>query len=159
MKRLTQAVYAKHRGVSRQMISKLVKDGTIKLIHGLIDPVDADRRIADNKDLSRGGKQAPSTETFSEARARKERALASLREIEALEKKGTLVDAESVRYELAKAFTVCKSRLRQIPPSLSGEIFHTARSAKSEREGQALIFSALQKAIDEALTELSGTKI
>lgn len=114
--------------------------------------------IAANRDPVKGGKQAPVEGTFHEHRTRKEAALARLRSLEADEKAGSLVSVEDVRRELARAATICKSRLRQVPSSLAGEIFHTAKSSKTPREGTAQIFTLLQKAIDEALTELSQSE-
>lgn len=45
--RLSQAAYARRRHVSRQRINRLVKDGIIPLHGGRIDPVEADRMIAE----------------------------------------------------------------------------------------------------------------
>lgn len=46
----TQAEYAKHRGVSRQAVSKAVRDGRIPLVRGRIDFAAADRSWRENTD-------------------------------------------------------------------------------------------------------------
>jgi hypothetical protein len=45
---MTQAEYARHRGVSRQYINELVRTGRLKLRNGRIDPVLGDKVIAEN---------------------------------------------------------------------------------------------------------------
>ena len=159
-KMVTQSELARELNVSRQRVSAMVKQGLFTPnSSGKIDLDLALQRIAENRDESRGGVQPPSTETFNEARCRKERALASLRELEASEKKGTLVDVEGVRLELARVAVTLKTRLRSVPSAVAQEVFHLALNAKTERQGVAQIFTLLQKTIDEALLELSGTKI
>ncbi|HBG47548.1 MAG TPA: hypothetical protein DDW94_11255 [Deltaproteobacteria bacterium] len=155
MKKLTQAGYARHLGVSRQMISKLIKDGTIKLIDGLIDPVDADRRVAENKNPIHGGKRpvVEPDETFNEARTRKERALASLRELEADEKSRTLVNVDEIRFYFADVATTVKTRLRSIPASVAQECAHMGKTLEG-RAAAVAIMKLLTTAIDDALREL-----
>lgn len=47
---MTQAEYARHRNVSRQAISKLIKAGKIPVSpDGLIDPAEADFRLGENR--------------------------------------------------------------------------------------------------------------
>lgn len=159
MKKLTQAGYARHLGVSRQMIAKLVKDGTVKLIDGLIDPVDADRRVAENKSPIHGGKRplVEPDESFSEARARKERALANLREIEAAEKRGELVNAREYNDIHILMIVAAKTRLRSIPTTVAGEVAHMGKTLNG-RAAMSAISKLLLTAIDSALLELSQWK-
>lgn len=125
---------------------------------GLIDFDAALLAIAENQDPGKGGKQTPVEGTFYEHRTRKEAALARLREIEASEKEGILVNVEDLRRDIAKLFVDIKARLRAIPSKTAGEVYHTALSAKGEKEGKAAIFKKLQVEIDEALLELSQWK-
>lgn len=54
---LTQAQYARRRGVSREAVSKAVRDGRIKLdARGKLNPAAADAAWAANTDPNRGGK-------------------------------------------------------------------------------------------------------
>jgi len=51
--RLTQAQYARRRGVSREAVRKAVRDGRIRLIGGKVDPAAADSAWAANSDPSK----------------------------------------------------------------------------------------------------------
>ncbi len=64
---ITQAQYAREKGVSRAAICKHVANGTIKLVGKLIDPVQADKQLRSNLDPARKikvliGSQLESTE-------------------------------------------------------------------------------------------------
>ncbi len=64
---ITQADYARQKGVSRAAISKHVRNSTITLVGKLIDPVLADKQLRSNLDPARKikvliGSQLESTE-------------------------------------------------------------------------------------------------
>ena len=74
------------------------------------------------------------------------------------EKKKSLVNADDVRRELAKAFTDVKTRIRSIAPKSAQAIAHMKMDKKSERELIAAIQTVLQKEHDECLEELAKWK-
>lgn len=57
MKLLTQSGYAKHRRISRQRVSQLVKAGRIELINGLIDVARADANLGRKRRIHTAKKQ------------------------------------------------------------------------------------------------------
>lgn len=68
-KLISQAEYARRRGVSRQYVSRLVRDGVIALHDGKIDPASADAALAARRDPARpvrrkaGGSEAELSQT------------------------------------------------------------------------------------------------
>lgn len=156
--KVTRVKLAEKLNVSRQRVHSMIKEGLIiPDSKGLIDLQEATTTIVANRDPVRGGKRTPITsdESFSEARSRKERALADMRELETAEKKGELLNAEEVMAALAEVFIVVKERLRSIPARMANEIYYIAKSTQNEREAIAKIFEALLKDIDDTLLELS----
>lgn len=158
--KVTRAELAKKLQVSRQRVHSMVQEGLIVPdSKGLIDLDTAITTIAANRDPARGGKRTPieADETFSEARSRKETALANLRELEADEKRGELVSAENIRFELKNLFTVIRQNLRAIPAKTAQEVCHIARS-KPGRTGEVAVMNLLLKELDQVLLELSQWK-
>ena len=130
---LTQADYAKRRGVSRQYVHKLVRAGRIVLQGGLVDAEAADRVLADSADPARqhlsklaevpesgaaeaspaGGGEAPAAtagSVFQAARTSREAYQAKLAEIEYRERIGQLV----ARAEVEDAFFELGQRLQRL---------------------------------------------
>jgi|SRR5579859_2463709 len=112
---ITQAAYARHRGISREAVGKAVKKGWITLINGKIDPKRADRDWAKNT-LDRVGqpakraRKAPKARakpakqgsdddqfTYTQARTQRERANAKLAELDLKERAGMLINADEAR--------------------------------------------------------------
>ncbi len=50
---ISQSEYARRRGVSRQYVSRLVKEGVIRLKNGKVDPAQADAALAARRDPAR----------------------------------------------------------------------------------------------------------
>ncbi len=50
---ISQSEYARRRGVSRQYVSRLVKEGVIRLRNGKVDPAQADAALAARRDPAR----------------------------------------------------------------------------------------------------------
>ena len=74
------------------------------------------------------------------------------------EARGKLVNAQEVRRELVKLFTVIRGRIRSIGPKCAQEIAHLKTAKKKQRELMSKIQSILSKEHDEALKELSAYK-
>jgi hypothetical protein len=50
MKLISQSEYARRKGVSKQRVNQWVKEGTIRLIEGKVDPEQADEDLGNNLD-------------------------------------------------------------------------------------------------------------
>lgn len=144
-KKMTPIQYAKHRGVSRQYISKLLKLGVIALDGGFIDMVKADEQIEQSRTPTTGNV------SFSEAQRRKAVALAELRELELNFKRGLLLDKERVIQFWHVIAGGMRTRLLSIPSKLTPLLF----GCKTKPE----IFVCIKKAIDEALNELADERL
>jgi len=105
---VTQAEYARHRGVTKQAVSKAVKAGKIRLLDGLIDPREADQTwLRRDVQTSAPPIQVPAVRPaapapegprltaadYWEAKTQRERAQAALAELELAEREGKLIDA------------------------------------------------------------------
>lgn len=158
--KVTRAELAKKLQVSRQRVHSMVQEGLIVPdSKGLIDLDTAITTIAANRDPARGGKRTPieADESFSEARTRKETALANLREIEAAEKRGELVNAREYNDLHILMIVAAKTRLRSIPITVAGEVAHLGKTLNG-RAAMSAISKLLLTAIDSALLELSQWK-
>jgi phage terminase Nu1 subunit (DNA packaging protein) len=129
---VSQKEYAAHLGLSQQAVSK---NGRIPTVHGRIDVKAADLALA-----------AVSNDTdirpLAESMARKEQALARLREIEVETKEGTVVD---VAYVTATQMVVAKAitnALLSIPSRLTGMVDAKDRRAVNTT-GTKIIHQAL----------------
>lgn len=153
--KVSQSALARKLKISRQRVHSMVNEGLITPdAKGLIDFDDALQAIAENRDPGKGGKQTPVEGTFYEHRTRKEAALARLREIEASEKEGSLVNAEELRLNLAKLFVDVKTQIRAIAPKVTQEIAHL-KISKTGRELTTAIEGLLRLEHDAALLQLS----
>ncbi len=154
---ISQAEYGRRKGVTRQRINTLVKEGVINLVEGHVDPIAADAAIEKAGDPCRAKKIKPTRGDFYAARAAKEVALAELREMEVKEKKGDLVNAEELKYLLVSLFVNIKTQLRSIPNKVAPKI--TDLKLSKGKHGTADIQKILLREIDEVLKELSHWRL
>jgi len=164
---LTQAAFARERGVSPARINVLVKRGIIKLHDGLIDPEEADKAVAAASDPARDsyrklGKMGRPHEAgggagsaYREAATAEKHWSALLKRIAYEEKQGELVNAKELQRELTKLFTTIRTRIRSIAPKCAQEIAHLKASKMRSRELVAAVQAILKKEHDDALLELS----
>jgi hypothetical protein len=148
---ITQAEYARRRGVSRAAITKAIKSGRITPIDGRIDPDVADIQWARNTSTARAPVAGPAPAaaaasiaprasvrvarlsdgdedepaTLLESRARREAALAELAELELSEKRGELVSAAAIERAMATKIMSVRESLDtladRITPLLAAE--------------------------------------
>ena len=141
---ITQAEYARRRGVAKSAVAKAVAERRISLIDGKIDPSVADiqwerntRARADSGRATTEGAPlgfevpaatgpAPTTAPTSDEqgeysvnRARRERYEADLAQLKLQELQGDLVRVVEVRAEIGKAVGQLKTNLLQIPARLA----------------------------------------
>ena len=128
---ITQAEYARRRGVDPTSVRDAVRAGRITLIDGKVDPAVADvqwqantRRRARAVDeppasspMGEGAYQTPPSDVsdYNRARAMREHAEAQLAELKLLEQRGDLVRADDVRAALAKKIAALRESLLQMP--------------------------------------------
>ncbi len=118
---ITMAEYSRRKGVSRAAISKHVKSGKITLVKGKIDPVIADKELKANLDISQKRKVKLSDDDveneislYQESRARREKAKASLAELELAEKAEKLVAIEQVEKEAEDLYMKYRDRMLNV---------------------------------------------
>lgn len=157
---ITQAAYARARGVTKQAVSAAVKAGRIRLIDGKIDPEIADIQWQRNtshehrqralggvdRGIGAGGivtttpaeppRNAPrdpegqGDTTFLEAKTRSEQARAELFELELAQKRGELVVAEEVRRATFEKSRIARDALLALAPRLAPQVAAESDVAK-----------------------------
>lgn len=103
------AEWAAKVGLSRSYIYRMGRLGMIEIKDGMVDPAAAEEAM-----------DGQAGETFHSARARKESALASLRELELRVKAGSLVDVEAMKKRNFELGAAVKDKLFNIPDRISG---------------------------------------
>lgn len=138
---LTQTAYAKRRGVSRQYISKLVKEGVLPLDDGKVNPVQADAILEarreparptyqEKQDMRSGvvGQPIPGQRTIPDselpkvllkAKIKSESEKAKLLEIKAKVEAGKYVDIDDVLAAAFKQARTVRDNILIIPDRLS----------------------------------------
>lgn len=128
---ITQAEYARHRGVDPTTVRDAIRAGRITLIDGKVDPVAADAQWARNTRVRVNSRQRPTDapppaadaqqpqETYEAARRRRELAEARLAELKLAEQQGDLVRVAAVRTQVAKLAAGLREGLMQIPARLA----------------------------------------
>jgi phage terminase Nu1 subunit (DNA packaging protein) len=132
---ITQAEYARHRGVDPTTVRDAIRAGRITLIDGKVDPVAADAQWARNTRARVGSGQRPARdagagegasaaapqpgESYEAARRRRELAEAQLAELKLAELRGELVRVAAVRTQVAKLAAGLREGLMQIPARLA----------------------------------------
>lgn len=142
---VSQAEYARTRGVSRQYVHTLVKQGRLMLVDGLIDTEAADRELA-NK-----GQVSPNDEPdYWIEKARHERARARLAELELAEKERLLIPFDECLEIFGKSIGALRAGLLMMPTKLAGEIVGLESIAEAK--------AVLEREIHQVLTNLSKCK-
>lgn len=147
---MTQAAYARHRGVSRNAVARAVKGARIVLIDGRIDPAIADAQWKANtrarSDVrSRGKTDQPDTTnggSYGSARARRELAEASLAEMQLAEKRGELINRAGVEMAIETGFRQIRDSVMAAPDRMA---LDTATLA-TVRDGLRAAFDDASKA-------------
>lgn len=167
---ISQAEYARRRGVDPTSVRDAVRAGRITLIGGRVDPAVADMqwdRNTRHRVRSIDAKTAPSAAIpatngtpdrtsespppgLNEARARREQAEAELAELKLAEQRGQLVRVDVVRNANARRITAIKETFLQLParvvPLLLADTSASAVDAVLKRE----IHGALRQVLEEA---------
>lgn len=107
---ITMKEYSRRKGVSYELIRRYCKNDPTKitLVNGKIDPVRADKELADNVQINGNAKLAKKgaevtgenhTIEYNKAKARREKSKADLAELEYSEKAGLLISVDTVKRE------------------------------------------------------------
>jgi phage terminase Nu1 subunit (DNA packaging protein) len=159
-KLLTQAQYARHRGVSRAAVSQAISAGRISLVLGPdgtkgIDPAVADVQWAANTDQAQSaranaskrlpGNGDPHGADYLKSRARREQAEADMAEMRAAELAGQLVSAERVRLAASRMARMLRDAVLGVPSRIAPTI---AAETDAHLIEQALLAS-LRRALDD----------
>ena len=144
---MTQAAYARKRGVSPPYINKLVKAGVIKLKDKKVDPVQADAAIDAFADPAMVGRFDAEPHDFQKSRAAKEFHVARIRQMEADELEGSLVPVKTVEEEAFRAGRRVRDALMNLPDRLAPVLAAETDARK--------IHEVLNKELRQALEGLS----
>ncbi|WP_257286414.1 hypothetical protein [Endozoicomonas sp. SESOKO1] len=135
MKLISQAEFARQQGVNRSYITKLVKNGIVKLVDGKVNPEQAVQAIEDNIDPAqhRPSKERQAKQAMQEimpaggqggavdfvtARTMREAFRAKLAKLDFEERSGQLTDATKVKNDAFKAGRIVRDELLAIPDRL-----------------------------------------
>lgn len=127
-KLMSQAEYARHRGKSRQYISRLAKAGVLVLRGGKVDVAASDAVLEDRPEpvserVVAGPTEAtPQGTTFAQARTADMVFRAKLRKLEHDVRVGKLVEAELVKQRWAAIYVAIKERILAWPNRVAPEI-------------------------------------
>lgn len=139
---LTQTQFADTIGVAKSYITKLKQEGRLVMVDGKVDVDASTKRINETRDPNRddvvkrhqqareavSAPQQPSEEevatkeSYAQARARKEAAMADMAERESLKQMGELVETDDVRAVASNAGATLRSHLERLPDQLAPEL-------------------------------------
>jgi phage terminase Nu1 subunit (DNA packaging protein) len=133
---MSQAEYARHRGKSRQYISKLAKAGVLVMRNGHVDvaasdavlddkpvavePNETDRAAQPRPAVDASGGQAPTS--FAQARLADMVFRAKLRRLEYETKSGKLIPADEVKVQWFKQGRQVRDKLLTMPAKLAPQL-------------------------------------
>lgn len=159
--------YAKHRGVSKPMVTKYLREGKIQSARKIgrtwqIDPEQADRELDASLDRSHGGKNGVPPEppiqtsqsnprsipSLAENRSIREFYAARIAKLDYEQRAGKLIPKDELRLKLAKMHLAVRDNLRTIPDRVAPVL-----AAETD---QAKIHAILIKEIGLALEGLKS---
>lgn len=159
---ISQAAYAKLKGVSPPYINKLVKQGKIPTVKGQIDPAKADAALERNRDPAHDiqrkapvpesknwsepvrREQSPGSVSFLQARTAREQIKAKLDKLEYDRRTGKLIESEKVKELAENAFKNVRDRLLMLPRSLSAVLAACSKPSEAEKILTDAIYNSLQ---------------
>ncbi len=153
---MSQADYARHRGKSRQYISRLAKAGVLVMRGGKVDVAASDAVLDDRPEpVSERVAAAPvevasGATTYAQAKTADMVFRAKLRKLEHDVRVGKLVEAERVKERWASILVGLKERILAVPDKLAPEL--TALTAERQvREVLKREMHALLQVLREGL--------
>jgi hypothetical protein len=125
---MSQAEYARHRGKSRQYISRLAKAGVLVMRGGKVDFAASDAVLDDRPEpvservVSAPAEVTPSGATFAQAKTADMVFKAKLRKMEYDQRMGKLVEAEVVKQRWSAIYRLMVDRILAWPNRLAPEV-------------------------------------
>jgi hypothetical protein len=156
---VNQSGYALHRGISRQAVSKMVREGRLSgpaiSSDGLsINVAEADRQLGPltrpsplPAALAPADDDAGDDETFAGYRSRREAANARLAEAAAGEKEGRLIDRVAAERTFEHLTRVLRDRILQVPSEVAAD----CEALPDEASIEARIRMALEDALKDTI--------
>ena len=178
---ITQAEYARRRGVAKSAVAKAVAEKRITLINGKIDPAVADIQWAQNTraraDSGRAGAQtgivqgqttlteenapegretppAADGDDYQSLRVRRERAAVEAAERDNAKEAGRLVEREPVERATFDAFRALRDAVMSIPPRAAAKVVGMADARDIERTFSDELRAAFEAAQGRLLERL-----
>ena len=137
--------YAKSKGIDTKTMRRALKAVGLR---GRIDPVEADKRLADAKSARTQSEGAGKEDSYAEADRRHKWAKAAQEELKLQKIQGTLVLRTAVKAQTFDMVRRSRDKLQNIPARLSGVL-----AAESD---QARVFEILTREIHQALEDLAS---
>lgn len=149
---LSQAAYARHRGVTRNAVWAAVKAGRIHLVGGLVDVEQADRDWVSNTDPTKQVRTAgPSTGTYNPFRVKTEDYKSRMAELKWAKEAGLFVDKDAFLAVAAdrqrRALNTLQAVAARLGPVLAG-ISDPAECVRRIQEEMNLVARAIAGAAD-----------
>ena len=159
VEQLSQAAFARHIGKDKGYVTRLKQAGRLVILeNGMVDVALSMQRIAETADPTRqkvptarfegaGNTQAPQqpSESYSEAKTRKEIAQAEMAEIELATLRKNLLDAAEVRLFAADLGTTFRAALEALPDRLAHELV----PVDDADEIRAVLVDAFEQLLDD----------
>lgn len=148
--------YAKQRKVSYELIRRYCKNEPIKitLINGKIDPVSADKELAENIQINGNSKLKKKeskitadnhTVEYNKAKARREKSKADLAELEYDEKAGRLIAVHTVELEAENLYRQYRDQMLNVVIRATKKLLGETDEFKFRKVLKAEIESAIKK--------------
>jgi hypothetical protein len=153
---MTQAEYARHRGKSRQYISRLAKAGVLVMRAGKVDVVSSDAVLDDRPEpvservTSSPAEVAPAGTTFAQAKTADMVFKAKLRKMEYDVRMGKLVEAELVKQRWSAVLRLIVDRILAWPNRLAPEV----AALTDERQVREAILREARALINDLRSEV-----
>lgn len=156
MLEMTRAEYARHRGVSRQAVSKMVSAGRIPLTpSGKINPAEADFALGQTQQRAVAREPeppaaAPIESALNKARAQQAAIEAELKRLQLERELGRLVPTE----QIATAASVCAAMLTQALSRMTARTDDMVTAAMSEgHTGVRNVFRQIEREVRAAASD------
>lgn len=153
---MTQAEYARHRGKSRQYISRLAKAGVLVMRAGKVDVASSDAVLDDRPEpvservTASPAEVAPAGTTFAQAKTADMVFKAKLRKMEYDVRMGKLVEAELVKQRWSAVLRLIVDRILAWPNRLAPEV----AAVTDERQVREAILREARALINDLRSEV-----
>jgi hypothetical protein len=153
---MTQAEYARHRGKSRQYISRLAKAGVLVMRAGKVDVASSDAVLDDRPEpvservTASPAEVAPAGTTFAQAKTADMVFKAKLRKMEYDVRMGKLVEAELVKQRWSAVLRLIVDRILAWPNRLAPEV----AALTDERQVREAILREARALINDLRSEV-----